>query len=96
MFMCHRCSFVACTVHNVAFHHGESCAQYDERMREERILLNSVHAQEAASARVLAWISKPCPGCGINIQKDGGCDHITCKCSGGDGFMLRNAADSLV
>lgn len=23
--------------------------------------------------------AKPCPNCGINIQKDGGCDHIKCK-----------------
>ncbi|KAA8625723.1 IBR domain containing protein [Pyrenophora tritici-repentis] len=23
--------------------------------------------------------AKPCPNCGINIQKDGGCDHIKCQ-----------------
>lgn len=37
--------------------------------------------EEAASYVTLAKISKVCPGprCGRNIEKHGGCDHMTCK-----------------
>jgi ariadne-1 len=38
---------------------------------------------KAEDFEVQSWIlhnTKPCPKCRVNIQKNGGCMHITCKC----------------
>jgi len=33
-----------------------------------------------AGAHALPGSVKPCPGCGVLIEKDGGCDHMVCQC----------------
>jgi IBR domain, a half RING-finger domain len=33
---CNNCGFKTCVVHQVAFHSGETCSQYDERMNQLR------------------------------------------------------------
>jgi hypothetical protein len=40
-------------------------------------------AEERASERLVKQIAKSCPGpgCGAKIQKNEGCDHMTCGCS---------------
>jgi len=35
--------------------------------------------QEEASERVLARTAKKCPGCTRYIEKNRGCDHMTCE-----------------
>lgn len=36
--------------------------------------------EEEETAAVIKQIgANPCPKCGLNIQKHGGCDHMTCK-----------------
>ena len=44
------------------------CRRYQQRMR----------AVERASASTVKRISKPCPKCKAPIEKDGGCNHISC------------------
>ncbi|KAH4102806.1 hypothetical protein HBH46_119550 [Parastagonospora nodorum] len=41
---------------------------------------NSAAAAEDASslAQIKSMGAKPCPQCGVNIEKSGGCDHMTC------------------
>ena len=37
-------------------------------------------AEEAASeAAIRRMGAKPCPNCGVNTEKHGGCDHMQCK-----------------
>jgi hypothetical protein len=54
----------------------------DERVRtrqEEDMRVR--RRQEEASAAEVAKSSVECPGCGVQIQKTKGCDHMTCKYS---------------
>lgn len=70
------CGARICTVHDVPFHTGETCAQYDERKANE-----DHGSVDPATKAELAKYSKPCPNleCGIPIEKHSGCDHMTCK-----------------
>ncbi|EKD12230.1 ring finger protein [Drepanopeziza brunnea f. sp. 'multigermtubi' MB_m1] len=71
---CNNCQFKTCYTHKMPWHSGQTCAGY-EYEREKRM------AQEAASDRVIAETTKVCgnPECGARIEKNGGCDHMTCK-----------------
>jgi len=75
IFCCHECSFLVCTTHNEPFHTGETCREYDRRTDSSR------KAEDDASIRKIERTAKMCPGtaCGIWIQKNHGCDHMTCK-----------------
>ena len=79
IFTCTECGHQSCVVHNIAWHEGETCDEYDYRAsgakeREQK-------AQEEASVATINRLSKKCPGpnCAFNIQKNEGCDHMTCK-----------------
>ena len=69
-----------CLVHNVAWHEGETCKEFDYRKSHA----NERHQkrQEKASNKAISRLTKKCPGragnCGWNIEKNGGCDHMTC------------------
>ncbi|KAF2705413.1 hypothetical protein K504DRAFT_440606 [Pleomassaria siparia CBS 279.74] len=82
IFQCRECKYRMCMAHEtpIPFHEGETCEEYSTRATVEHHA-----ADEAASLQFLSDMKdcKKCPGleCGINIQKDGGCDHMTCnKC----------------
>ncbi|KAI0421245.1 hypothetical protein F5X98DRAFT_371255 [Xylaria grammica] len=70
---CHACKRVSCAHHDVPWHSGETCEQYDRRTRKQRksYKLSEKHVKET---------TKPCPGCKKNVNKYSGCDHITCVC----------------
>jgi hypothetical protein len=73
-----------CTTHDIAFHLGETCAAYDERLAheaEEEEGKKLREDQEEKSAEEVKRCATVCPGCGVPIQKVSGCDHMTCKTS---------------
>jgi hypothetical protein len=81
IFICQLCNRRHCTTHGVPFHVGESCENYDRRMR---FALHTI--EERYSLDEVAKSSKPCPGakCGYRIHKFDGCDFTRCKFSSFD------------
>lgn len=93
VFTCTECSARFCTVHEGAYHDGESCREYEYRMsgqkeRDER------EKEMKASEDALVKVSKRCPNekCRSPIQKNGGCNHITCKSASSGWFEHTDAS----
>ncbi|KAI1214172.1 uncharacterized protein F4807DRAFT_117371 [Annulohypoxylon truncatum] len=70
---CHECKHSLCVRHNVPWHKGETCEEYEKRTRRQR-------KNDKASEKHVKEITKPCPGCDRNVHKYTGCDHVTCIC----------------
>ncbi|CAJ2512744.1 Uu.00g008630.m01.CDS01 [Anthostomella pinea] len=70
--ICHKCKHYSCVRHNVPWHKGETCAQFD-RIRKHR-------KDDKLSEQHIKEITKPCPKCKRKVHKFSGCDHITCIC----------------
>jgi hypothetical protein len=83
IFRCGTCGFLVCTTHNMAFHTGETCAAYDNRLAREQQEIEEGKRlrenQEELSKKEVERCAMVCPGCGVPIQKTSGCDHMTCK-----------------
>jgi len=60
---CHRCGVEFCFHHSTA-HAGRSCEAYRQQMDKDEH-----YARQTG---------RPCPGCGILTEKNGGCNHMTC------------------
>ncbi|KAF1849249.1 uncharacterized protein K460DRAFT_87810 [Cucurbitaria berberidis CBS 394.84] len=67
------CDFLTFTIHDEAFHAGETCEDHDKRKTSQR------NVEDDASAEVNKSTTKKCPEttCGVNIEKNDGCDHMT-------------------
>ncbi|KAI0159554.1 hypothetical protein GGR57DRAFT_428662 [Xylariaceae sp. FL1272] len=70
---CHACSQSSCVHHDIPWHNGETCEQYDKRTTKQR-------RSDKLSEKHVQKTTKPCPGCRKNVHKFSGCDHITCIC----------------
>jgi hypothetical protein len=78
---CSECGFRMCAKHNREWHGGETCQEYDYRVSGQKD--RDQAAQEAASQAAVNQLSRKCPGkkCAYSIEKNDGCDHMTCKFS---------------
>ena len=72
IFSCSMCKARYCLVCEVPFHEGQTCAQYQTSVQQRS-------ADEQKSLDLVREDSHPCPGCGANIHKTDGCDHMTCE-----------------
>jgi hypothetical protein len=81
---CHACRHYSCLRHDVPWHGGETCEEYDKRTRKQR-------KNDKLSEKHVKEITKPCPGCKKNVNKYSGCDHITCE-SPSQGLLLYEEA----
>jgi hypothetical protein len=66
--ICSSCQMKYCYFHSNA-HPTSSCSDYTRQQ-----LLNEREAQ-----RAIRSISRNCPSCGIPTEKNGGCNHMTCR-----------------
>lgn len=66
--VCGACGRAFCFVHSAAHAPDEACAHFERAHA----------AAEAPSRAEVARIAKPCPSCGSDIEKAGGCDHMCC------------------
>lgn len=73
-FQCVACASRQCVAHNIPWHEGETCAEYDRRNLQRR-------KDEEASEREVSRTSKTCPQCKKLVHKYMGCNHITCEFS---------------
>lgn len=67
---CRECGFRYCTRHGKSWHDGATCDEYDRRSRQ--------HDEEEQTREVIERTTKKCPGCEADIEKNGGCNHMTC------------------
>jgi hypothetical protein len=79
-FVCVGCHARFCVRHEGPYHDDETCEEYEYRAsgqkdRDER------KKEDEASEEAVKSLAKKCPheNCGAPIQKNGGCNHITCK-----------------
>ncbi|KAL5637159.1 hypothetical protein ACGC1H_000967 [Rhizoctonia solani] len=78
--ICQVCRSRSCFTHNVPWHTGLTCAQYSaQNAHRER--------ENAASEAYITQHAKQCPNssCGRRIEKNDGCDHMTCRRPAGCG-----------
>ncbi|KEQ63312.1 uncharacterized protein M437DRAFT_11045, partial [Aureobasidium melanogenum CBS 110374] len=71
IFCCKVCNHKHCMACEIPWHEGETCDQYQARHDEEIIQTEQAEA-------LIAAVTMPCPKCKVRIEKDGGCDHMTC------------------
>ncbi|KAL1656920.1 hypothetical protein SLS61_000716 [Didymella pomorum] len=83
-FVCVGCHRSFCILHDGLHGDNETCKEYEYRLsgqkdRDER------KKEDEASEEAVKSLAKKCPHkkCGAPIEKNGGCNHITCwKCRG--------------
>ncbi|UJR07689.1 hypothetical protein I4U23_011974 [Adineta vaga] len=69
---CNNCQKLTCFKHRCPWHDGMTCEEYE-------MPRNS--GQQHASERWIDGNTKACPKCHAHIEKNEGCDHMTCfKC----------------
>ena len=71
---CNECGAKACVNCDRPWHEGETCAELQGRMKKQ-------NKEEKEALKVISKVCKECPKCNKNIERNGGCDHMVCKCS---------------
>ena len=85
--LCGSCAFSFCCECRLAWHGLAPCANLatrwrnaDEQGREElRRKYGKSVVDEVESAEWMLKHTKPCPNCSTSVEKNGGCNHITCR-----------------
>ncbi|KAF8864518.1 hypothetical protein BDZ45DRAFT_14305 [Acephala macrosclerotiorum] len=72
---CHSCGYGTCIQHQIAWHDGQTCEDYDLWKAD------NLHRDEenAASEAEIRNNAKRCPACFAPSVKISGCDHVTCQ-----------------
>ncbi|KAF2840179.1 hypothetical protein M501DRAFT_680141 [Patellaria atrata CBS 101060] len=74
-FTCNKCGYKFCVAHNIPWHSSESCKEFNRRQSQKRR-----KEENEQSVKFVEGNFKKCE-CGWWIEKNDGCDHMTCtKC----------------
>ena len=68
---CRKCGAKSCFKHQVKWHQGYTCNEYD--------MYHPGSAITKSDEETIKRTTKACPHCSWRIQKDGGCSHMVCK-----------------
>lgn len=71
MIQCRKCQHEMCFQHQVPWHTGYTCEEYE--LSHPQAKINKVNEEKVKQ------ISKRCPTCGVPVEKVGGCDDIICE-----------------
>lgn len=67
---CAKCNAKSCFHHQVTWHLGYTCDEYDES--------HPLSIVTKTDEETIKRITKSCPNCKWRIQKEGGCSHMVC------------------
>jgi len=68
---CIKCNRKTCFTHRCPWHENKTCEQYDQDVAKK---------EAGALNQALKGRMKLCPNCRQGIEKNNGCDHMTCRC----------------
>jgi len=74
---CQGCKDLSCFLHDLPWHYSKTCEEMDIELEKNE--------NELASRVYIAAHTKPCPQCREPIEKNEGCDHMTCRPPAGCG-----------
>jgi hypothetical protein len=84
--VCAECGEKTCVECKTLWHDGVACEENQVRVKKEEAeererVEKRKFGEEEATKREYKRLAKRCPGknCGVPIQKNEGCDHMTCK-----------------
>ncbi|KAH0362143.1 hypothetical protein KCU65_g8209, partial [Aureobasidium melanogenum] len=75
IFRCQECGHKHCVACEANWHQDQTC----EEFQAAREIIRQRDAENEQSQQEVDKISKPCPECRVPIQKNNGCDHMTCR-----------------
>ena len=74
---CSLCGFEFCVACDLIPHAPASCSLV-ARWEELGGFVDTGREEEAEARRLKHLTTRPCPRCGVRIEKNGGCPHMTC------------------
>ncbi|KAH7344058.1 hypothetical protein B0J17DRAFT_200907 [Rhizoctonia solani] len=80
--ICEECRAESCFTHDIPWHTGLTCKQFDANAKKNAESQRSKKKQNRKdireSEKYIRNNFKKCPSCKRRIQKNGGCNHMTC------------------
>lgn len=79
IFTCQMCKYRWCVICEVPMHEDETCGAFQKVREDEAGRQARVEEEERLTLNALPTLRKLCPECSRPIEKNGGCDHMTCQ-----------------
>jgi len=81
MLVCYVCKHTHCNNCKIPWHTNLTCTEYNGILKQKEEKLEKEKTNELAAQVWITLKTKPCPACKTPIEKNGGCNHMTCmKC----------------